>query len=137
MNEFVLDCSVTMSWFFKDEVSNYADQVHEKLTAGSIAYVPSIWPLEVTNVFLIVERQKRIHQWETTKYQNLLRKFPIRVQPVPTNDQLDFIFQIAREYKMTAYDASYLELAIRKQLPIATLDKKIKAAAEHEAVTVL
>jgi predicted nucleic acid-binding protein len=131
---FVVDTSVVMAWCFKDEGTPYADRVLESLTAAS-ALVPPIWPLEVVNVLLAAERRKRLTEADSLRFITLLNQLPIRVElPSSTESLMIRILPMARKYGLSSYDASYLDLAMRNGLPLATLDKKLQAAATKAKV---
>jgi predicted nucleic acid-binding protein len=131
---FVVDTSVVMAWCFKDVGTPYADRVLESLTASS-ALVPPIWPLEVVNVLLAAERRKRLAEADSLRFITLLNQLPIRVEPPPPTESLMAgILPIARKYGLSSYDASYLHLAMRNGLPLATSDQKLKAAATKAKV---
>ena len=132
MRAFVLDCSATMAFFFKDEASSYTDAVFEALATDARAVVPPIWPLEVANVCLTAERKKRIDSHEISEILSILETFPIAVDESSNPKTVRDILALARKHHLTAYDAAYLELAMRHGLPLATLDKKLKQAA-HKA----
>ena len=133
MQDFVIDNSVVMSWCFKDETSKYTDAMLDYLEQ-STAYVPTIWPLEVSNVLLVAERRKRLSQSDSSRFISLLLELPIIVEPESPERMLSEILALAREYKLSSYDASYLDLAMRKGLPIATTDKNIISAAKRSSV---
>lgn len=135
-DNFVIDNSVVMTWCFKDEISQYADNILDKLE-DSTGFVPSIWPLEVCNVLLVAERKKRIGEAGTARFIALLTELPIKVEQEPSERMFKEIFALARKHKLSSYDASYLDLAMRKGLPIATLDKNLLAAAKRSKVQVL
>jgi predicted nucleic acid-binding protein len=136
MQDFVIDNSVVMSWCFKDETSKYTDAVLGHLEQAT-AYVPAIWPLEVSNVLLVAERRKRLSQTDSSRFISLLFELPIIVEQESPERMLSEILALAREYKLSSYDASYLDLAMRKGLPIATTDKNIIAAARRSSVSIL
>jgi len=136
MQDFVIDNSVVMSWCFKDETSKYTDAMLDYLEQ-STAYVPTIWPLEVSNVLLVAERRKRLSQSDSSRFISLLLELPIIVEPESPERMLSEILALAREYKLSSYDASYLDLAMRKGLPIATTDKNIISAAKRSSVSIL
>ncbi|MDD5343367.1 MAG: type II toxin-antitoxin system VapC family toxin [Smithella sp.] len=136
MQDFVIDNSVVMSWCFKDETSKYTDTVLDYLE-NTTAYVPAIWPLEVSNVLLVAERRKRLNQADSSRFISLLFELPIIVEPESPERMLSEILALAREYKLSSYDASYLDLAMRKGLPIATTDKNIMSAARKSHVPIL
>ena len=136
MQEFVIDNSVVMSWCFQDETNKYADDVLGFLEEG-IAYVPAIWPLEVSNVLLVAERRKRLSQADSSRFISLLNELPIIVDQESPERMLSEILALAREYKLSSYDASYLDLAMRKGLPLATTDMNIIAAAKRSSVPII
>lgn len=124
---FVLDCSMTMAWIFADEVSEATDALRDSLIED-YAIVPSLWAIEVANVLLIATRRGRIREPEWSKLLEDIRVLPISVDNETTDQALTSSLHLANRYNLTAYDAVYLELAQRKALPVATLDKKLRAA---------
>ena len=133
---FVLDNSVVMSWCFKDETNQYADAVLDQLSEAT-AIVPSIWPLEVVNVLLVAERSKRLQQADSVRFITLLLQLPIEVEHEWPEKIMKDLLALGRTKNLSSYDASYLDLAMRKDCPIATLDKRIRDAAEDISVAVL
>ena len=131
--DFVIDNSVVMTWCFKDETSKYADAVLDSLEV-STAVVPSIWPLEVGNVLLIAERKGRLSEADSARFIALLAELPIMIEQEPPERMLKNILALARKHQLSTYDASYLDLSMRRGLPIATLDNKIIAAAKRSQV---
>lgn len=126
--DFVLDNSVTMSWCFPDEHDSYAQDVLKALP-GVAAAVPALWPLEVANILLVGERRGRISQADSATFIGLLEGLPIRIDDETSEHAMKAALNLARAQNLSVYDASYLELALRRGLPIATLDAKLKAAA--------
>ena len=134
--DFVLDNSIVMTWCFEDEISSYAESILDSLES-STAKVPSIWPLEVGNVLLVAERRKRLSEADSARFLTLLNALPIQVeQETPERMTREILF-LARELKLSTYDASYLDLAMREGLPLATLDKALRKAAKHCKVQVV
>jgi predicted nucleic acid-binding protein len=131
--EFILDCSVTMAWYFKDEASPYANAVRKALSSAR-ALVPALWPLEVANILVLGERRGRSTEAEASKWLGYLRMLPIHVDDETPGRAWSDILHIARSYNLSAYDAAYLELAIRLGLPFASLDDKLKATANSAGV---
>lgn len=125
---FVIDNSVVMSWCFEGEGSIYAEAVLESLETGE-AFVPAIWPLEVGDVLLAAERKKRLSHASTVRFLGLLGSLPISVEQEPPDRMLKEILSLAREHELSTYDASYLDLAMRLDLPISTLDTSLLKAA--------
>ena len=126
--EFVLDVSVTMAWYFKDEINDYANAVRDSL-AHCQAVVPTLWPLEVANTVVMGERRKRSTPAQAGTWLGFLVALPIGVDGETTTRAWSETLGIARTYMLSAYDAAYLELAMRRGQPIATLDDRLKAAA--------
>jgi predicted nucleic acid-binding protein len=126
---FVLDGSVTMAWFFQDETDAYAEAVEDAL-ARVEAVVPAIWPLEVANTLVVSERRKRSMEAQATTWLSYLRALPIVVDDETATRAWDDTLSLARAHQLSAYDAAYLELALRRGLPLASLDDKLKAAAK-------
>ena len=130
---FVLDCSVTVSWLMPDESFglNLLDQVTEH---GAI--VPSLWSLEVGNVLLIAERKKRITLEQRQKAIYTLAELPIVIDAMTSDHAWLETMELAARYNLTLYDASYLELSLRRSLPLATFDNSLKRAAELAGVLI-
>ncbi len=136
VEHFVVDNSVVMSWCFKDETNNYADTVLNRLTEAA-AVVPSIWPLEVVNVLLVAERQKRLSESDSIRFITLLSQLPIVVEYERPDMMMKELLALARANSLSSYDASYLDLAMRKGFPIATLDNKLIETARRIDVPIL
>jgi predicted nucleic acid-binding protein len=130
---FVLDCSVTMAWCFDDEATPYTDGVRDCL-ADHQALVPSIWPLEAANATIMGERRGRLDSARSSRFFVLIQALPIVVDDETSSRAFSDIVHLARAYQLSAYDASYLELAIRRGLPLACLDDKLKTAATAAGV---
>ena len=128
-DSFVVDNSVVMSWCFQDQANDYADRVLGRLVDAS-AYVPSIWPLEVVNVLLAAERRSYINEADSVRFINLLSQLPILVQHEGPGRGMKDLLALARAHDLSSNDASYLDLAMKKGLPLATLDNKLRRAAK-------
>ena len=130
---FVLDGSVTMVWGFEDEADDYAAAILGRMPDLQ-AHVPSLWSLEVANALLVGERRRRIKPADTARFLAILDAFPITVDDETVAHAWADTMHLARAHNLSAYDASYLELAIRLGLPLAALDGKLRAAAEAVGV---
>lgn len=124
---FVLDCSVTMPWILKNDPSGYAVSILKRL-ASTDAWVPKLWMTEVVNVLLVRERLKSLASKESIQFMQWLKELPIYTDAEDSEGGAR-VYALAREYSLSAYDGVYLELAVRKNLPIATLDKTLRKAA--------
>ncbi len=138
MTGFVLDNSVAMRWLLESEKSSdqkYATIILESLTDVD-ALVPDLWHLEATNVLLGAEKRLEVKVGEVEHFISQLEALPIYVDPLTSSQSFSRTLALARAYNLSSYDAAYLELAVRKGLPIATLDKKLLKAATKAAVPV-
>jgi predicted nucleic acid-binding protein len=127
-NSFVVDNSVVMSWCFKGQANAYADTVLDSLKAAT-ACVPSVWPLEVVNVLLAAEHANLISEADSVRFINLLSGLPIFIQHESPERSMTDLLGLARAHELSSYDASYLDLAMKKGHPLATLDQKLRKAA--------
>jgi predicted nucleic acid-binding protein len=125
---FVLDGSVALAWCFPDEKAAYPEAVLDSL-AGERVIVPSLWHLEVGNSLLVAERRKRCTQADVTNWVLFLNALPITVDEETATHAWSDVLSVARAQNLSAYDAAYLELALRRGVALATLDDKLKAAA--------
>jgi predicted nucleic acid-binding protein len=133
---FVLDASMTMSWCFDDERTPETEAVLLQLSSTH-AEVPTIWPYEVANALASSIRRRRMNYAQAEAFLKRLARLDVRVDDqVSTAVGLNLLPYISR-HSLTAYDAAYLELAQRKGLPLATLDKHLIAAAPLESVYLL
>ncbi|MFZ0590747.1 MAG: type II toxin-antitoxin system VapC family toxin [Bryobacteraceae bacterium] len=130
---FVLDASIAACWAFEDEDHPHADRALMRIRADE-AVVPSLWWFEVRNILIVNERRKRITELETTSFLRDIARLPIRTDRVP--DEAG-VFRLARSYGLSVYDAAYLELAQREELPLATLDSVLVSAARSEGVSLI
>lgn len=133
-NKFVIDNSIVMTWCFNDESSKYSDIILDSLENYE-ALAPAIWPLEVGNVVLVAERRKCLTESDGIRFLNLINELPITVQQETPDRMLKEIFALARECNISSYDASYLDLAMRNGVPIATQDSGLKKAAKRCDIT--
>ena len=130
---FVLDASLTLSWAFDDEAAPFAIRILKTLeTVHAVA--PALWPFEVASVLAVAERRGRINAEQQAEFLERLRLLPILIEHRPAAWLAQQILPLARRYRLSAYDAAYLELAIREGLPLATLDGDLQAAARHAGV---
>ena len=124
----VIDASVALAWCFEDETNEFADQVLERLV-GTAGIVPLIWPLEVGNALIGAERRGRLSQAESERFLELIRRLPIQIEAASLKSMFGEIIALAREHKLSTYDAVYLDLAMRSGLPLVTLDADLHQAA--------
>jgi len=138
MTWFVLDASIALAWCFPDENNFSADYVAKIMKENAVASVTSFWSHEVLNALLVGEKRKRIFKDDIQIFLNDLAKLPIVIdKSQPVHSIFTNIQHICREYDLTSYDAVYLELAIRNDLPLAILDKALHKAAKATGVKII
>lgn len=135
---FVLDNSVVMRWCFADGSAKdlrYANQVLDSMKEDE-ALVPVVWGLEVANVLARAEAKGLATEARSEAFVGMLGRMNIKTDMATAAQALAGTLQLARRYKLSSYDASYLELAMREGLPLATLDEDLLRAAKRVGVAV-
>jgi predicted nucleic acid-binding protein len=132
----VLDASLTLSWFFKDERTPGADAVLTEVTENG-AVVPALWRLEVANALQMAVRRKRIDAAFRDSALTQLSRLSISTDPDTDAYAWTVILQLADRFQLTLYDATYLELASRRGLPLSTLDRELRDASAALGITLL
>jgi predicted nucleic acid-binding protein len=136
MTGFILDCSIAVAWCFEDEASDDCDALLERLRdEGALA--PSLWHLELGNVMIQAERRGRIMPADVSTRLELIGELPIVTDDETPIRALHEILTLARTENLTTYDAAYLELAIRRGLPLATNDKRLRNAGINAGVQII
>jgi predicted nucleic acid-binding protein len=130
---FVLDASVALAWCFGDEESDRGVRILEALRSSD-AIVPQLWTLEVANALLVAERRQRLDAGQADRFIRMFLGLPIGADPGSRSAAFREIRQLARTHGLSVYDATYLELALRMSLPLATMDASLRRAAESEGV---
>ncbi len=126
----VLDASMALAWLFKrntSEETQEADQALLSITTTE-TLVPTLWHTEIINALLLGERRKIVTEAQIIDYLNRLSNLPIVTDDVPLISRRDFVMALGREHGLTAYDATYLDLALRTNGTLATFDKKLATA---------
>jgi predicted nucleic acid-binding protein len=132
----VLDASATFPWLFEDEASPAADALLDHVAEHG-AVVPALWFLECANGLATAERRGRIDGAGVARAIGLLRRLPLVVDDAAPSRALDAVLDLARAHRLTTYDAGYLDLALRRGLPLATDDGPLRAAAGAAGITLL
>jgi len=136
MSALVVDASVALAWCFEDEASPATDAMLDQVKDEG-AIVPSLWHLELGNVLLSAERRGRTIQGGVVARLALMAQLPITIDAETAGRAWREILALARAERLTAYDAAYLELAVRRGLPLATKDEALLGAARRVGVPVL
>jgi predicted nucleic acid-binding protein len=137
VNRFVLDASVSAAWIVPDPDSEYAVRVRQRLADGSTAVVPPLWPIEMANALAKAVRRGVLSE-EAAEYgleqlEILLISGP-RIEVQSSAQPVRQAYKTSREHQLSAYAGCYLELAQREGLPLATLDKGLRAAAAKAGI---
>lgn len=132
----VLDASLALSWALPDEASAYSDAVLGQVAASG-ALVPGLWPHEMANGLLMAQKRGRYTTAQRMVFVEELLRLPIEVEVPGVRDILDGQAVLAERFGLTAYDAAYLDLALRRGFPLATQDKAMKSAARKAGVMVV
>jgi predicted nucleic acid-binding protein len=134
---FVLDNSVAMRWCFEETASSYSESVLQRLGAGEEAYVPALWYYEVVSVLTKAQRIGSLTASSVQTFLDDLRVFTITPDSLKVAVIFSDVRRLADTYGLTGYDAAYLELAMRKAVPLATLDDELRRAARSAKVEIL
>ena len=136
MTNLVLDASIALAWCFEDEVTVATQEILARL-ATDAASVPAIWPIEVANALTTAEHRQRVTRADSAEFIATLEGLLISVDEETPALGFTRILDLARQETLTAYDAAYLELAMRLGVPLASKDGPLCDAAERVGVTVL
>jgi predicted nucleic acid-binding protein len=132
----VLDSSVTIAWTYNDETTPAVLQVLDRIVANG-AWVPALWCIEVANVLEMKVRRRRNDAGFRDQALADLSMLPITIDPETDRQAWSATLQLAERHSLTLYDAVYLELAVRRTMPLATLDVELRDAANAEGVKLL
>jgi len=130
---FVLDCSTTMAWAFHDETTPGILDVLD-LAAQEDCVAPSVWPLEVCNAVLTARRRGRFSSEDVRLFLDLVAGLGVSVDELALRRAIDQVLPVAVRHALSSYDAAYLELALRKNAPLATRDAGLARAARAAGV---
>jgi predicted nucleic acid-binding protein len=130
---FVVDASVTACWFMPDERHPVAEAAYKKIVHDT-AVAPGLWWYELRNALIVSERRGRLDGAKTARVLRLLKALPVVID---TNVDEEALMHLARQHRLSVYDAAYLELALRKGLALATFDTALATAARAETVTLI
>ena len=135
--DWVVDSSIALAWALPDETSKEAERFLSRISTENILWVPPLWWYEVANALLMAQRRKRLTEAERIRLIELYGKLPIQTDMVLDSDRMGRFHALAIEYNLSAYDASYLELAQRKGLGLATVDRQLRSVAQKTGVKVV
>jgi predicted nucleic acid-binding protein len=133
---FVIDASLALAWCFQDEATPATKALLIRMD-NEAALVPSLWYVEIINVLAIAERKNRINQTKILEFISLIGGFDLEIDRETADHAFTHILSLCRTYQLSSYDAVYLDLALRRHLPLATLDDPLKKAAKSIGVNII
>lgn len=134
---FVVDSSVAVSWFALSQSTKVTDQLLDDVASGTPFIVPVLWTFEVANSLLVLTRRKRMDPEDCSRARAILSRLTPVVDDEGPRLAMNEIADLALEHGLSVYDAAYLELAIRKRLPLASRDASLNKAAKRVGVKTL
>lgn len=134
MAAFVADASVTLCWCFEDEAQPWTEQLLDRVQHGDQMIVPAHWPAEITNALLIGVRRKRVPLDRPNLFWDTLSILPIEIELPLHSQQAKSVLKLCTTHNLTVYDAIYLEAALRRGLPLVSLDVDLRRASQAEGV---
>ncbi|MGH2396769.1 MAG: type II toxin-antitoxin system VapC family toxin [bacterium] len=135
--EVVLDSSVALAWALPDETSRRADRLLAEASGKSVFWVPALWWYEVANALTMAKRRGRLAEADRARTIGLYGMLPIQADSTLDVNAIWRFHTLAEDYALSAYDAAYLELALRRGLRIVTFDKRLISAARKTGVRVV
>ena len=135
--EWVLDSSLALSWVLPEEYSGRADAFLSKRSSEDTFWVPALWWYEVSNALLMAQKRNRITEADRIQMVALYALLPIQTDIPFYLEAVGRLQELALAYSLTAYDAAYLELALRKGLAIATFDQRLTQAAQKAGISAI
>ncbi len=132
----IIDCSIAMAWCFADEGTDETAKIQDRLVAEA-AIVPAHWSLEVANVLAMAEKRKRISAADSTEFVKLLGVLDIQIDEETPARVFAHVLPLSRNHALTSHDAAYVDLALRRHLPLASLDDDLRRVATSLGVQVL
>jgi predicted nucleic acid-binding protein len=137
LSGFAVDASATIPWCIADEATPATEALLERLQSGDEAIVPAHWPVEVMNALTMAVRRQRLTFSQVLQFAKGIASLTIRIAPPTPVGHWDSLLKLASQTRLTLYDAAYLQLAMQTGVPLATLDKELKAAARSAGVALI
>lgn len=132
---FVVDASVAVAWVRPTQSNAYTDSALKTFASGGKVFAPSLWSVEVANALLVLFRRGKLTDDERVAALQKISKLPVNLDHEGAGQTFTTVSDLARKYGLTAYDATYLELALRLRLPLACKDGPLRNAAAHAGGT--
>lgn len=133
---FVVDASMAIAWIHPAQSTSETERWATLVADGATLHVPSLWPMEVANALLHLRRRKKLTEAEVDAALGLLRMLPIEIEHLDSASIFSSALETAKSEGLTLYDAAYLELAARRDVPLACKDAALRAAAMRRGIVV-
>jgi predicted nucleic acid-binding protein len=137
VTQFVLDASIVLTWCFPDEEAQKAEKISEKIALGAKPTVPAFWRHEVLNALLVGEKRKRLTNELIQTFIEDLERLRAEIDTPAAETVFHSTQDLCRKHGLTAYDAAYLELAMRHRIALATADGALRRAARSEGIEIV
>jgi predicted nucleic acid-binding protein len=131
---FVADASVAIAWIHPSQATAETDAMLDGLASGDSLVVPALWPLDVANVITVLRRRRKLTALDARTAIEVIRELPTAIDHEAGGIAFTQLVDLAEEHELTVYDATYIELAKRKRLPLASNDDAMKRAAIRSGV---
>ena len=131
---FVADASVAIGWVHPAQATSETSAMLDAMADGAAVEVPALWPLEVANALLVLVRRRKLDDHERQIGLGWLRGLPVRIDLDGATLAFSRLSDLADTYQLSVYDAAYLELALRRKLPLACGDGPLRKAAKRAGV---
>lgn len=128
---FVIDASVGFAWLHPTQATPETEKLLEQVGNGAQVVVPSLWFIEIANSLLVLQRRKKLTPDERKSALETLGALNLTVDEESAREAFRKVSELAEKHGLTAYDAVYLELALRRKLPLASRDEALRQAAKH------
>ena len=134
---FIVDASVGFAWIYEGQATPETDELLNQVAAGATVVVPALWFLEMANVLLVAQRRHRLTAIQRKAALEKLTAMQFTMDEEGTRHAFGITSELAEKHGLTIYDATYLELALRRSLPLASRDEAVKTAARRCGVKAL
>ena len=136
MDAFVVDASMAIAWVHPAQGTDESDAWLDRVVAGAELVVPALWPLEVCNALLVLQRRRKLTAAERARALRALESIPVRLDHDASGSAFTTLSDIASRESLSVFDASYLDVAVRRGLPLGCTDGPLRSAAARNGVPV-
>ena len=131
---FIADASVAIGWVHPAQATSETAAMLDTIEEGAVVEVPALWPLEVANALIVLVRRRKLAEEDRQTALRWFRGLPIRIDHEMASLAFSRLSELASAYRLSVYDAAYLELAERRTLALACTDGPLRKAASRRGV---